>query len=99
MESPHIASLKKKYLQNSLVSSSCKSYPVNIKRFKSCGATDLSEFRFTQLVWAKPAEGPVQLEKLQRMAVQPPANQETREARSQEEKRAGVPLTDRRETW
>ncbi len=60
--------------------------------FKSCRVTDLSEFGVTQLVSTQPAEGPVQLEQLQAVAVQPPANQETREARRQEEQGADVSL-------
>lgn len=40
----------------------------------------------------QPAEGPVQLEQLQAMPVEPPANQETREARRQEEQGADVSL-------
>lgn len=48
------------------------------------------EFRVTQLVSAQPAEGAVQPEQLQGVAVQPMANQETREARRQEEQGADV---------
>lgn len=59
---------------------------------KSCSITDLSEFGVTQLVRAQPAERPVQLEQLQGVVVQPPANQESREARRQEEQGADVSL-------
>lgn len=41
---------------------------------------------------AQLAESPVQLEQLQGVAVQPAANQETREVGSQEEERADVSL-------
>lgn len=52
------------------------------------------EFRVTQLVSAQPAEGAVQPEQLQGVAVQPMANQETREARRQEEQGADVSLVE-----
>lgn len=57
--------------------------------------TDLPEFSVTELVRAQPAEGSVQLQQLQAVAVQPPADEETREARRQEEQGADVPLIDR----
>lgn len=63
-----------------------------MKFAKSCRVADLSDFGVTQLMRVQPAESPVQLEQLQGVAVQPPANQETREARRQEEQRADVSL-------
>lgn len=54
--------------------------------------TDLPDLGVGQLVRAKSGEGPVQLEQLQCVAVQPTANQEAREARRQEEKRTDVSL-------
>lgn len=59
---------------------------------KACRVTDLSEFRVTELMKAQPDQGPVQLEQLQGVAVQPPANQEAREVRGQEEQGADVSL-------
>lgn len=53
--------------------------------------TSLSEFRVAELVRAQPAQGAVQLQQLQGVAVQSPANQETREAGRQEEQGADVP--------
>lgn len=60
--------------------------------------TDLSEFRFSQLMRAQPPEGSVQLEQLQGVAVEPTTDQETREARRQEEQRADVSLISHRNT-
>lgn len=57
-----------------------------------CRVTDLSDFGVAQLVRSQPAEGSVQLQQLQRMAVQPLANQETWKARRQEEEGADVSL-------
>lgn len=59
--------------------------------------TDLSELIVTQLMSSQPAEGPVQLEQLQGMIVQPPANKEPRKARRQEEQGADVSLIGRAE--
>lgn len=53
---------------------------------------DLSDLWVSQLRRAKSGESPVQLEQLQRMAVQPPADQEPREARRQEEQGTYVSL-------
>lgn len=53
---------------------------------------DLSDLRVSQLRRAKSGQSPVQLEQLQRVAVQPPAEQERREARRQEEQGAYVSL-------
>lgn len=64
---------------------------------KSCAVADLSEFRVAQLMRAKSAEGPIQLEQLQGMAVESPANQETREARRQEEQGADMSLISRKD--
>lgn len=67
---------------------------------KSCWVADLSDFWVTQLMRAQLGQSAVQLEELQCMAVQPPANQESGEARRQEEERADTslhwPQTDRR---
>lgn len=53
---------------------------------------DLSDLGVSQLMRAKSGEGPVQLEQLQGVAVQPTANQEGWEARRQEEQRTDVSL-------
>lgn len=53
---------------------------------------DLSDLWVSQLTRAKSGESPVQLEQLQCVAVQPPANQEAREARRQEEQGTYVSL-------
>lgn len=52
----------------------------------------MSEFGVSQLVSAEAAEGAVQLEQLQGVAPQTMANEETREARREEEQRADVSL-------
>lgn len=54
--------------------------------------SDLSELRVTQLLRPQPAEGPVQLKQLLCAAVQPPADQESREAWRQEEQGTDVSL-------
>lgn len=57
----------------------------------------MSEFGVTQLVSAQSAEGAVQLEQLQGVAVQPPANQETRQTRRQEEQGTDMSLVEDRQ--
>lgn len=55
----------------------------------------MSEFRVTELMKTQSAEGAVQLEQFQTMTVQPPANQEARETRSQEKQWADMSLVSR----
>lgn len=73
------------------------SISLNIKQ----SPADLSEFRVTQLVRPQPAEGPVQHEELQGVAVESPTDQETREVWCQEEQWADVSLIGHkdREEW
>lgn len=59
---------------------------------------DLFEFRVTQLLDSQSAEGAVQQEQLQGVFVEPPANQEAREAGCQEEQGADVSLVGHKDS-